>query len=203
MFPVGLYLLALVGGAVISAASLPLWRRWCEHVGLLDAPGHRKIHKHPVPLAGGLAVVTGLAAPILAAAAWAWLGPLPESFDRVVTYGLAKRGWQLAAILSGAVAMLALGIIDDRCNLSAKWKFAGQVLIALGDSDVDSEMLAAAHHAVVVLNHKRSADLLENLTAHASLSHIAPQGEPLRAVRQLDYPSAALLAEALPEPACP
>ena len=131
MFPVGLYLLALVGGAVISAASLPLWRRWCEHVGLLDAPGHRKIHKHPVPLAGGLAVVTGLALPILAVAAWAWLGPLPESFDRVVTYGLAKRGWQLAAILGGAVAMLALGIIDDRCNLSAKWKLAGQVLIAL------------------------------------------------------------------------
>ena len=67
MFPVGLYLLALVGGAVISAASLPLWRRWCEHVGLLDEPGHRKIHTSPVPLAGGLAVVTGLAAPILAA----------------------------------------------------------------------------------------------------------------------------------------
>ena len=71
MFPVGLYLLALVGGAVISAASLPLWRRWCEHVGLLDEPGHRKIHKHPVPLAGGLAVVTGLAVPLLAVAAWA------------------------------------------------------------------------------------------------------------------------------------
>ena len=114
MFPVGLYLLALVGGAVISAASLPLWRRWCEHVSLLDAPGHRKIHKHPVPLAGGLAVVTGLAVPILAVTAWVWLGPLPESFDRVVTYGLDKRGWQLAAILGGAVAMLALGIIDDR-----------------------------------------------------------------------------------------
>ena len=97
MFPVGLYLLALVGGAVISAASLPLWRRWCEHVGLVDTPGHRKIHDHPVPLAGGL----------------------------------AKRGWQLVAILGGAAAMLALGVIDDRRNLSAKWKFTGQVLIAL------------------------------------------------------------------------
>ena len=88
MFPVGLYLLV--------------------------ALGHRKIHKHPVPLAGGLAVITGLAVPILAVTAWVWLGPLPESFDRVVTYGLDKRGWQLAAILGGAVAMLALGIIDDR-----------------------------------------------------------------------------------------
>ena len=91
MFPVGLYLFALVGGAVISAASLPLWRRWCKHVGLVDAPGYRKIHDHPVPLAGGLAVITGLVAPILGATAWVWLGPLPESFDRIIAYGLAKR----------------------------------------------------------------------------------------------------------------
>jgi UDP-GlcNAc:undecaprenyl-phosphate GlcNAc-1-phosphate transferase len=131
MFPVGLYLLALTGGAVISAASLPLWRRWCEHVGLVDAPGHRKIHDHPVPLAGGLAVVTGLATPILAAAAWVWFGQLPESFSHVVTHGLARRGWQLTAILGGALAMLALGILDDRRDLSAKWKFVGQMLIAL------------------------------------------------------------------------
>ena len=131
MFPVGLYLFALVGGAVISAASLPLWRRWCEHVGLVDAPGYRKIHDHPVPLAGGLAVITGLVAPILGATAWVWLGPLPESVDRVVAYGLAKRGWQITAILGGAAAMLALGVIDDRRDLAAKWKFAAQVLIAV------------------------------------------------------------------------
>ena len=131
MFPVGLYLLALTGGAVLTAASLPLWRDWCKHVGLLDAPGHRKIHDCPVPLAGGLAMVTGLAAPIFAAAAWAWVGPLPESFSLVVSHGLAKRVWQLVAILGGALAMMALGILDDRRDLSAKWKFAGQVLIAL------------------------------------------------------------------------
>mgnify|MGYP003956238197 CR=1 FL=1 len=131
MFQVGLYLLALFCGAMISAASLPLWRRWCEHVGMLDAPGHRKIHNQPVPLAGGLAVVTGLAVPIFAAALWVWLGPLPDSFDRIVAYGLAKPVWQLAAILGGAVAMLVLGVIDDLRDLSAKWKFAGQVLIAL------------------------------------------------------------------------
>ena len=103
MFPVGLYLLALTGGAVLTAASLPLWRDWCKHVGLLDAPGHRKIHDCPVPLAGGLAMVTGLAAPIFAAAAWAWVGPLPESFSLVVSHGLANRVWQLVAILGGEI----------------------------------------------------------------------------------------------------
>jgi len=97
----------------------------------VDAPGYRKIHDHPVPLAGGLAVITGLVAPILGATAWAWLGPLQESFDRIVAYGLAKRGWQITSILGGAMAMLALGIIDDRRDLAAKWKFAAQVLIAV------------------------------------------------------------------------
>ncbi len=113
MFPVGLYLLALVGGAALSAASLPLWRRWCLRIGLMDAPGHRKIHDTPVPLAGGLAVMTGLALPILAAGLWTWLGPLPEPFA------------------GGALAMLGLGILDDKSDLSPKWKFFGQVLIAL------------------------------------------------------------------------
>ena len=131
MFPLGLYFLALLGGAAVSAASLPLWRRWCLRIGLMDAPGHRKIHDTPVPLAGGLAVMTGLAFPILVAGVWAWLGPLPESIANAMSYGLAKRGWQLAAILGGAAAMLALGIVDDRRNLSPKWKFLGQVLIAL------------------------------------------------------------------------
>ena len=131
MFPVGLYLLALVGGAAISAASMPLWRRWCEHVGLLDTPGQRKIHSHPVPIAGGLAVVTGLVVPIAGVAAWDWVGPLPESFAHVVAHALTKRGWQIAAILGGAVAMLALGILDDRRDLSAKSKFTGQLLIAV------------------------------------------------------------------------
>ena len=131
MFPAGLYLLALIVGAVISAACMPLWKRWCEHVGLLDAPGPRKIHTYPIPLAGGLAVVTGLTVPIVGSVAWAWLGPLPESFSNILAHGLAKRGWQLAAILGGAIAMLTLGLIDDKRDLSPKWKFLGQILIAL------------------------------------------------------------------------
>ena len=116
---------------MISFGSLPLWRRWCLRIGLMDAPGHRKIHDIPVPLAGGLAVMTGLALPIIAAGLWTWLGPLPEPFAHAVSHGLARRGWQLVAILGGALAMLGLGILDDKSDLSPKWKFLGQVLIAL------------------------------------------------------------------------
>ena len=65
-FPFNAYCLAFVGALLATAASLPLWRAWCERTGLVDDPGHRKIHAVPVPLAGGLAVLTGLLVPVLA-----------------------------------------------------------------------------------------------------------------------------------------
>jgi len=131
MFPIGFYILAFAGGALLSASSLPFWRCCCKRMGLMDMPGHRKLHGSPVPLAGGLAVITGLAVPILFAFLWVWLGSLPESFAHVVSYGLSNRGLQLAAILVGAIAMLALGMLDDSYDLSPKWKLLGQVVIAL------------------------------------------------------------------------
>lgn len=131
MFPIIIYILAFISGALLSAGSLPLWRSWCKGIGLMDFPGKRKIHNSPVPLAGGLAIVTALVVPILFAVLWAWLGSLPESFAHVVSYGLSRRGWQLAAILVGAIAMLWLGILDDRHDLLPKRKFLGQMLIAL------------------------------------------------------------------------
>ena len=54
-FPLNAYLLALWSGFLATFLTLPLWRRWCLRVGLVDEPGHRKIHAAPVPLAGGLA----------------------------------------------------------------------------------------------------------------------------------------------------
>ena len=131
MFPIGFYILAFSGGALLTAATLPLWRYFCKRIGLMDMPGHRKIHDTPVPLAGGLAVMTGLSVPILLAVLWAWLGSLPESFSHAVSYGLSNRGWQLAAILGGAIAMLVLGILDDKRDSSPKWKLFCQLLIAL------------------------------------------------------------------------
>ena len=56
---------AFATGMVATWLALPPWRRWCRHTGLVDDPGERKIHAEPIPLAGGLAVLTGLLAPLL------------------------------------------------------------------------------------------------------------------------------------------
>lgn len=131
-FPFTVYVLALAGGFLTTCAALPLWRAWCRRTGLVDDPGHRKIHTEPIPLAGGLAVFTGMVVP-LALGAWAiqagWLD-LPTS--GAFGHGYARRAPQLGAVLAGALAMVVLGWLDDRHELTPAWKFAGQTLIALG-----------------------------------------------------------------------
>jgi UDP-GlcNAc:undecaprenyl-phosphate GlcNAc-1-phosphate transferase len=130
-FPFNVYLLAFGGGCLATLLALPGWRAWCRRTGLVDEPGQRKIHALPIPLAGGLAVFTGLCATACfgVLATWAnWLSPtalLPLS------HGLGRRGLQLAAIMAGALGMLVLGWLDDKHELAAAPKFGGQLLVAL------------------------------------------------------------------------
>ena len=40
-------------------------RRWGPRFGLVDRPGHRKIHETPLPTSGGLAIWLGIVLPLL------------------------------------------------------------------------------------------------------------------------------------------
>jgi UDP-GlcNAc:undecaprenyl-phosphate/decaprenyl-phosphate GlcNAc-1-phosphate transferase len=141
-FPFNIYLAAIVSAFATVLVSLPVWRRWCVRTGLVDDPGERKIHHQPVPLAGGLAVMTGLLVPALAASVivlWqstARVGGLGRALaldsDAVflLQYGLGRRAAELAAIFLGAFGMLGLGWLDDKRELKPQAKFAGQLLVA-------------------------------------------------------------------------
>ncbi len=131
-FPFNVYLAAFASALVTTLVTLPLWRNWCLSTGLVDDPGHRKIHDTPIPLAGGLSVLTGLLLPLLGAVALLKLNLLQSASADALLYGLNKRAVQLAAITAGAVAMTILGVLDDKHELRALHKFTGQVLIALG-----------------------------------------------------------------------
>lgn len=129
-FPDAIYLLSFAGGFLATLLSMPLWRAWCRRIGLMDSPGHRKIHHSPIPLAGGLAVLTGLLLPVLGG----WLvlqsGVLDAETVARFRYGLDRRAGQLVCVLTGAIAMVGLGWCDDWHTFSPRVKFAGQVLIA-------------------------------------------------------------------------
>ena len=129
-FPEWIYAGSTAAAFVTTLAAVPLWRLACRRMGLVDAPGERKIHGEPIPLAGGLAVLTGLLVPLLAAAAAAhfqWIEGV--SGDRLA-YGFEHRAGQLAAIFGGLVGMTLLGWLDDQHELRPALKFAGQVLVA-------------------------------------------------------------------------
>jgi UDP-GlcNAc:undecaprenyl-phosphate GlcNAc-1-phosphate transferase len=147
-FPFNVYLAAMAGAFLFSFVSLPLWRRFCGKIGLVDDPGHRKIHDHPIALAGGFAVATGLVAPLLAgvvAIKCGWFEPTLA--ERLLSYGLSRRAFELGTIVAGALGMVFLGTLDDRMELSPLVKFCGQSLIAVGVAAAGARITLFVHNA--------------------------------------------------------
>jgi UDP-GlcNAc:undecaprenyl-phosphate/decaprenyl-phosphate GlcNAc-1-phosphate transferase len=143
--PPKIYFFAAVTAFATVASALPLWRKWCLRTGLVDDPGHRKIHDQPVALAGGLALMTGLLIPLILGACALWLAggtETPSAAERIAStaldgrsadllrYGLGRRTIELGGIVAGALGMLWLGWYDDKHELHAGAKFTGQLLIA-------------------------------------------------------------------------
>jgi phosphoserine phosphatase len=60
-------------------------------------------------------------------------------------------------------------------------------VIGIGDSDVDTEMLLRAHHAVVVVNHRQNEDLVPHLLQHPSLWQVVPQGAAHDGIRTIGF----------------
>ena len=142
-FPFNIYGAAFLSAGVVAVATLPLWRWWCQRTGLVDDPGHRKIHDAPIALAGGWAVLTGLLVPLLLGGLLLAMAGgetvtdhsgdnslLDSHTAALFGYGLSRRAPRLLAILVGAVAMAVLGWLDDRHELRPAAKFSGQLLIA-------------------------------------------------------------------------
>ena len=124
-FPFNVYAVGFIAAMFFSAISFPLWRRFCIAVGHVDDPGHRKIHSAPMPLAGGLTVMTGFFLPVvLGAAAIFLLRPVEaEGMARgLFEYGVGRRAWQLIAVLGGALGMVLLGWWDDKHELKPRSK---------------------------------------------------------------------------------
>jgi UDP-GlcNAc:undecaprenyl-phosphate GlcNAc-1-phosphate transferase len=120
----------MLAAALATAASLPFWRHWCQRHGAVDEPGPRKIHAASIPLAGGLAVLTGLLAALLGGTAFVFLHA-PSGTMELLQYGLGRRAAQLLGLTVGAFGMLLIGLRDDKVELRPAAKFAGQLLAAV------------------------------------------------------------------------
>ena len=104
-------LLALGLAAAVSLAATPLVKALSVKVGAVDVPKDgRRMHDHPIPRMGGLAIFLGFMTAILL----------------FVPLNTEKQG-----MLLGAVIIVVLGMLDDKYALPAKPKFLVQVAAAL------------------------------------------------------------------------
>lgn len=108
---VGMAAAALFVAAVVALISTPVVRSLAFRIGAVDVPkDNRRMHDHPIPRMGGLAIFFGFLLSVLIF--------LPLTL-------------QLRTMLLGAVVIVILGIFDDIYALSAKLKFAVQIFAAL------------------------------------------------------------------------
>jgi len=112
------YLLVMVVAAAVTFLVTPLARRLGASWGAMTAVRDRDVHAIPTPRLGGIAMLVGFAAAILVASRLPFLSEVFENSRDPY------------AILSGAVVITLVGVADDRWDLDAVTKLAGQVLAA-------------------------------------------------------------------------
>ena len=86
---------------------VPLVKKIAEHIGALDIPNARKVHKVPIPRLGGLAIFSGFL------------------FGYIV---FCKPNNLISSILIGSFVIIITGMIDDIKPLDAKTKLLGQTI---------------------------------------------------------------------------
>lgn len=123
---------------VLALLLTPLFKQLSFQWGFVDQPDQeRKIHTQPMPLLGGVAVFCAFAANV----AFNYLIVLPlvsnmdlpfiEMPDVKMYLDGAFSVWpKLLVIVVGGGLMVALGLYDDKHELSARKKFAAQIVIA-------------------------------------------------------------------------
>ncbi len=92
-----------------SALLVPVAKKIAMHVGALDMPNERKVHKKPMPRMGGLAIF----------------------FAFMIGYMLyAQSTTQMLSILMAGFIIVMLGMIDDIKPIRARYKFLVQLICA-------------------------------------------------------------------------
>ena len=107
---------------MLSCCALtPLVEKFAVKAKILAQPNPRKMHKVPIPQAGGMAIYGGFVLSLIIVFA---LGIMDRNL-------LVTRDWtQLLGLFLGGTFILIIGILDDRFDIPARVKFAGQFIAA-------------------------------------------------------------------------
>ena len=92
---------------LVSVLLVPIVKKVAEHVGAMDVPNARKVHKKPMPRLGGLAIYIAF-------------------LFGYILYGQIST--QMISILIGSFLLIIVGIFDDIKPVPAKWKLLAQTV---------------------------------------------------------------------------
>lgn len=101
--------LILLTTLISSLILVPIVKKIANHIGAIDYPNERKVHKKPIPRLGGLAIFLSFL-----------IGYI--FFGQVTT--------QMISILIGSFIIIILGICDDVKPVPARYKFLVQIIAA-------------------------------------------------------------------------
>lgn len=138
---------------LVSVAATAAMIRIAPRLGLVDTPGHRKIHHAPKPLGGGVGIFLGVAVPLLVgvvlvfpyenadlfsiiSAPWTSGSVAGEGtffglrIDLALLRGAADQVPLALGFLAGGLGMFLLGLIDDKKALGPFIKLLVQLSIS-------------------------------------------------------------------------
>ncbi|TCT13095.1 UDP-GlcNAc:undecaprenyl-phosphate GlcNAc-1-phosphate transferase [Natranaerovirga pectinivora] len=110
-----IYILAFGSAFLISLLTTPLSKKIAYKLGAIAYPTDRGMHKKPMPLAGGIAIVAGFVFTVLL------IAPFVENFLTL----------QIGGLLAGGILITSVGLLDDIYNLNPKIKLLFQIMAAL------------------------------------------------------------------------
>lgn len=118
IFPI----VALSVAFFFALVATPIARRFALSVGLMDHPDtHRKLHREPIALCGGIAILCSLMATFVVCL---------MAYPAFVSIFMGHM-YEAISLALGAVAIVLLGVMDDRFGLRGRQKLAGQIVICL------------------------------------------------------------------------
>ena len=107
------FMIALGMALILTPVVIAFARR----TGALDKPDARKVHVRPIPRIGGIGIYAAFMVSILVQLVFVELTP--------------EFMMSLIGLMVGGTIIVAIGIIDDYCDLPAKVKLLGQILAAV------------------------------------------------------------------------
>ncbi len=111
------YIITFALAFIVAFSATPIVRRLAFKVGGVDIPkDNRRMHKKPIALMGGLAIICGFVVSL--------------GFDLLTTSNIVTPGREIAGLMTGIAVIMLMGVLDDTRTLKAWVKLAFQILAA-------------------------------------------------------------------------